>query len=218
MKPACLRSLDLVLLSAGSAFAHHNISAMFDFNQVVTQIGTLAELDWRNPHIYIYVDVDEDGAVEPWSFEGPPPASFETATSTARIRGAYRPAPHRRSEPRSQRFDVGLDLTGHARRRHGRFGPPAELLSRSRQASARCSGGARRLRREAAISVRRSPARRTPSARPRGDGRSRVAASALTPPAVEITTECIAPLLRYAPPARARRTPLAGSLAPCQLT
>ena len=65
-----------VLLTAGSAWAHHNMSAMFDFNQVVTRTGTLAELDWRNPHIYMLVDVEDAGKVERWSFEGPPPGFF----------------------------------------------------------------------------------------------------------------------------------------------
>jgi len=65
-----------VLLAAGSAWAHHNMSAMFDFNQVVTRTGTLAQLDWRNPHIYMLVDVEEAGKVERWSFEGPPPGFF----------------------------------------------------------------------------------------------------------------------------------------------
>ena len=69
-------ALAFVLLGAGSAWAHHNMSAMFDFNQVVMRTGTLAELDWRNPHIYILVDVENAGAVERWSFEGPPPAFF----------------------------------------------------------------------------------------------------------------------------------------------
>jgi hypothetical protein len=65
-----------VLLAAGSAWAHHNMSAMFDFNQVVTRTGTLAQLDWRNPHIYMLVDVEDAGKVERWSFEGPPPGFF----------------------------------------------------------------------------------------------------------------------------------------------
>ena len=76
MKPRLPSVFALVLLTAGSAFAHHNMSALFDFNQVVTQTGTLAELDWRNPHIYIFVDVDKAGAVERWAFEGPPPGFF----------------------------------------------------------------------------------------------------------------------------------------------
>jgi len=52
------------------------MSAMFDFNQVVTRTGTLAQLDWRNPHIYMLVDVKDAGKVERWSFEGPPPGFF----------------------------------------------------------------------------------------------------------------------------------------------
>lgn len=67
-----------VLLTAGLASAHHNMSAMFDFNQVVTRTGTLAELDWRNPHIYMLVDVDNAGKVERWSFEGPAPGFFRS--------------------------------------------------------------------------------------------------------------------------------------------
>ena len=67
-----------VTLLAGSAWAHHNMSAMFDFNQVVTRTGTLAELDWRNPHIYMLVDVEGAGKVERWSFEGPPPVFFRS--------------------------------------------------------------------------------------------------------------------------------------------
>ena len=54
------------------------MSAMFDFNQVVTRTGTLAELDWRNPHIYLLVDVEDAGKVERWSFEGPPPGFFRS--------------------------------------------------------------------------------------------------------------------------------------------
>jgi len=77
MKTRTLSALCVfVLLAAGSAWAHHNMSAMFDFNQVVTRTGTLAELDWRNPHIYMLVDVEDAGKVERWSFEGPPLGFF----------------------------------------------------------------------------------------------------------------------------------------------
>ena len=79
MKTRTLSALfAFVLVTAGSAWAHHNMSAMFDFNQVVTRTGTLAELDWRNPHIYILVDVEDAGKVERWSFEGPPPGFFRS--------------------------------------------------------------------------------------------------------------------------------------------
>jgi hypothetical protein len=52
------------------------MSAMFDFNQVVTRTGTLAQLDWRNPHIHMLVDVEDAAKTERWSFEGPPPGFF----------------------------------------------------------------------------------------------------------------------------------------------
>ena len=71
-------ALALTLL-AGSAWAHHNMSALFDFNDRVTVAGTLTKLDWRNPHIYVFVDgktkADQPQA-ESWSIEGPSPLFF----------------------------------------------------------------------------------------------------------------------------------------------
>jgi hypothetical protein len=66
-----------VLLAAGAAWAHHNMSALFDFNQRFTRTGTLTKTDWRNPHIYLSVDAKSDqGRVETWVFEGPAPNRF----------------------------------------------------------------------------------------------------------------------------------------------
>jgi len=42
---------------AGAASAHHNMSALFDFNNRVSLSGTLTNYDWRNPHIYLTVEV-----------------------------------------------------------------------------------------------------------------------------------------------------------------
>ena len=67
----------LTVLIAAPVWAHHNMSALFDFNQRFTETGTLSDLDWRNPHIFMFVDVEnEAGDVETWSFEGPPPGFF----------------------------------------------------------------------------------------------------------------------------------------------
>jgi hypothetical protein len=67
----------LAVLIAAPVFAHHNMSALFDFNQRFTLTGSLADLDWRNPHIHMTVDVKNDaGDLENWSFEGPPPLFF----------------------------------------------------------------------------------------------------------------------------------------------
>jgi hypothetical protein len=68
-----------IMLLAGAAFAHHNMSALFDFNDRVTVTGTLTNFDWRNPHIQLTVDAKSDkGQVETWTIEGPPPGFFRT--------------------------------------------------------------------------------------------------------------------------------------------
>ena len=65
------------MLLAGSAWAHHNMSALFDFNNRFTVTGTLTTVDWRNPHIAFSVDAKNDqGQVETWVFEGPNPGFF----------------------------------------------------------------------------------------------------------------------------------------------
>jgi hypothetical protein len=59
------------------ALAHHNMTAIFDFNDRVTLTGTLTRVDWRNPHIYLTVDVkNASGAAESWQAEGPSPTWF----------------------------------------------------------------------------------------------------------------------------------------------
>jgi hypothetical protein len=67
----------VVLLSGNLASAHHNMTALFDFNDRVTLTGTLSKLDWRNPHTYLTIDVkNAKGAMENWSGEGPSPSWF----------------------------------------------------------------------------------------------------------------------------------------------
>ena len=66
-----------VLLFGNAASAHHNMTALFDFNDRVTLTGTLTKVDWRNPHTYLIVDVkNAKGAMESWSAEGPSPSWF----------------------------------------------------------------------------------------------------------------------------------------------
>ena len=64
-------------LFASTASAHHNMSALFDFNNRVTMTGTLTKFDWRNPHIQLIVEVNSSGHTETWSLEGPPPSFFK---------------------------------------------------------------------------------------------------------------------------------------------
>lgn len=64
-------------LLVSQAQAHHNMTAVFDFNDRVTFTGTLTAVDWRNPHTSFTVDVKgAGGAIESWQSEGPAPSFF----------------------------------------------------------------------------------------------------------------------------------------------
>jgi hypothetical protein len=65
------------ILLATEAVAHHNMTALFDFNDRVSFTGTLTKVDWRNPHTYLTVEVKAaDGTIETWLVEGPAPSFF----------------------------------------------------------------------------------------------------------------------------------------------
>ena len=72
-------ALAVMLPAAASLSAHHNMSAIYDFNNRVTMSGTLTKFDWRNPHIELIVEAKGDkDQMETWTLEGPPPSFFRT--------------------------------------------------------------------------------------------------------------------------------------------
>ena len=73
MKVACAITFALLVATA-SLSAHHSFAAEYEGDKPVTISGTVAKIDWQNPHIYFYVDVkDEKGGVAQWKIEGYPP-------------------------------------------------------------------------------------------------------------------------------------------------
>jgi hypothetical protein len=58
--------------------AHHAFTAEFDANQPIVLKGTIATVEWVNPHTWIYVNVQNaDGSVTKWAVEaGAPNAMF----------------------------------------------------------------------------------------------------------------------------------------------
>ena len=59
----------LIFASAGVARAHHS-HAMFDTNSEVTITGTVTAFSFRNPHVFLYVDVKgANGDVVAWTVE-----------------------------------------------------------------------------------------------------------------------------------------------------
>ena len=50
--------------------AHHGRGSTYDMNKRVTLKGVVSRVDWRNPHVVIYMDVKDDGGkVITWGFE-----------------------------------------------------------------------------------------------------------------------------------------------------
>ena len=73
--PAAAVLVVAALIAAAPAFAHHS-AAMFDDTKVLELKGTIKELQWANPHIWIQVVVEEKGKKTEWSLEGGSPNSL----------------------------------------------------------------------------------------------------------------------------------------------
>ena len=52
------------------AWGHHSFSAVFDEGSPIEIAGTVTEVEWLNPHAWIYIDVEDgSGEVVNWGVE-----------------------------------------------------------------------------------------------------------------------------------------------------
>ena len=64
-----LIAVGLAVASASVAAAHHS-HAMFDMSREVSITGTVTSFSYRNPHVFLHVDVKNDkGDVSSWAVE-----------------------------------------------------------------------------------------------------------------------------------------------------
>ena len=79
-------------LAGGTVAAHHSVPGQFDTSKPTTLTGTISDIDWVNPHIYIHLDVKDDaGVVAKWSLGSAPPAMLRKANLTkAKLMGTAR--------------------------------------------------------------------------------------------------------------------------------
>ena len=76
----------------GRVSAHHSIQAQFDINKTFSITGTVARIEFINPHSYLTVNVkDADGKVQKWAFEMTGLAGLRRAGLSRADRGGLKP-------------------------------------------------------------------------------------------------------------------------------
>jgi hypothetical protein len=64
-----LYAMTLLAVAGEAAFAHHSFAA-FDMKKEMLLIGTVSEVQYTNPHAWLFVDVaDAKGKTQTWAIE-----------------------------------------------------------------------------------------------------------------------------------------------------
>jgi hypothetical protein len=57
-------------VAVARVFAHHNAAHTYDVDQPVALSGTVTAVQWKNPHVLVYLDAtSDDGTVVNWKVE-----------------------------------------------------------------------------------------------------------------------------------------------------
>lgn len=67
---SAITAVALVAFGGGATLHAHHSHAMFDMTRETTLTGTVTSYSYRNPHVFLYVDVKgPDGGVTNWAVE-----------------------------------------------------------------------------------------------------------------------------------------------------
>jgi hypothetical protein len=73
----------ILIVAAPAAIAHHSVLGQFDLSKSVTLKGTIAKVDWINPHPYVHLNVSEpNGTARVWALSTIPIAMMRKAGIT----------------------------------------------------------------------------------------------------------------------------------------
>ena len=64
------------MLVAAAAMAHHSFASEYDRDQPFRIEGAVNNVEWTNPHGWLYVDVEENGETVTYSFELASPSTL----------------------------------------------------------------------------------------------------------------------------------------------
>ncbi len=66
------------LLAAAPLVAHHEILAKFDDKKPVTVKGTITKVDWANPHVHLFMNVQTGNVLANYAVELESPVDLVT--------------------------------------------------------------------------------------------------------------------------------------------
>jgi hypothetical protein len=76
------------LLAPVIIHAHHAVQSQFDFDKPIEMTGTLAKMEWINPHSQLHLAVkDDSGKVTVWQLETVGPGGLKRAGLSRTSRG-----------------------------------------------------------------------------------------------------------------------------------
>jgi len=68
-----LGAFGLAVAAIAPLAAHHSFAAEFDASKPVLFKGTVTRMEWINPHVWIHMNVTQNGRTEEWMVEGGAP-------------------------------------------------------------------------------------------------------------------------------------------------
>ena len=91
MKRFPIIALLCTLALTTTAWAHHSIQSQFDIHKTINISGTVAKMEWINPHSYLTLNVKgADGKLQKWAFELGGPGVLRRAGLSRADRGGLK--------------------------------------------------------------------------------------------------------------------------------